>query len=95
VRKLGAVVFSIGALCASSAWAADARERQFIRGGMSEGEVLVKIGHPDRESNDTGGGAKVTVKRWIYLPAKGDEQTITTIVITNGKVAYVTRDVSR
>ena len=75
--------------------AADVADRKYIREGMSEGDVLVKIGKPDSESIDSGGGATVTVKRWIYLPAPGDEQIITTIVIRNGKVQEVTRQVSR
>jgi hypothetical protein len=60
-----------------------------------EGEVLVKVGKPDSESIDSGGGATVSVKRWIYLPAYGDDQTMTTIVIKNGKVTEVTRTISR
>jgi hypothetical protein len=83
------------ALSAPTAFAANTSERKFISRGMSEGDVLVKIGKPDSESVDSGGGAKVTVERWIYLPAEGDQQTITTIVLTNGKVVDVSRQVSR
>ena len=61
---------------------------------MSEGEVLMKIGKPDSESVDTGGGATVAVKRWIYLPTAGDQQTLTTVVLRDGKVIEVTRKVS-
>ena len=74
--------------------AADPTERKFIREGMSEGEVLAKIGKPDSETLDSGGGAAVTVKRWIYLPTEGDQQTITTIVLKEGKVASVERKVT-
>lgn len=81
--------------CVSSAFAADASERKFIREGMSEGEVLMKIGKPDSESIDTGGGALVTAKRWIYFPAYGDQQTMTTIVLKDGKVIEVNRTISR
>jgi hypothetical protein len=62
---------------------------------MSEGEVLAKIGNPDSESYDSGNGATETVKRWIYLPTSGDEQTTTTIVLKNGKVISATRDITR
>ena len=89
---------SIAMLClvvSSFALAADAGERRFITAGMSEGEVLMKIGKPDSQSEDTGGGSKVTVKRWIYLPAQGDSQTMTTIVLKNGKVEEVNRQVAR
>ena len=82
-------------LVASPVLAADASDRKFIREGMSEGEVLMKIGRPDSESVDSGGGASVAVKRWIYLPASGDAQTITTLVIRNGKVDEVRREIAR
>jgi hypothetical protein len=75
--------------------AADAGDRRFIREGMSEGEVMMKIGVPDSESVDTGGGAKVTIKRWMYFPTSGDPQTITTITIRDGKVTGISRQVSR
>jgi hypothetical protein len=89
------VVFALALLAISaSAAAADPAERKFIRQGMSEGEVLMKVGKPDSESMDSGGGAQVTVKRWIYLPASGDQQTITTVVFQNGKVTDVERKVS-
>lgn len=92
-QTLGVLFLSV--LCSSSVLAADASERKFIREGMSEGEILLKIGKPDSESIDGGGGATVTVKRWIYLPAPGDEQTLTTVVIRDGKVTEVTRKISR
>ena len=75
--------------------AADAGDRRFITTGMSEGAVLMKIGRPDSQSEDTGGGAKEAVKRWIYLPAAGDSQTITTIVMKQGRVESVERQVAR
>ena len=80
---------------ASTTFAADASERRFIREGMSEGEVVMKIGRPDSESVDTGGGAKVTVKRWMYFPTSGDPQTVTTLTIREGKVVEVSRQFSR
>jgi len=80
---------------ASIASAADAGERRFIRAGMTEGDVLLKIGKPDSASEDTGGGSKVTVKRWIYLPTSGDQQTMTTIVLKEGKVQEVSRKVTQ
>jgi len=78
----------------SAAIAADPSEMKFIREGMSEGDALMKIGKPDSESVDSGGGAVVTVKRWIYFPTSGDQQTMTTIVLRNGKVVEVDRKVS-
>lgn len=91
--KIRAVIISL-AVAASLAYAGDT-ERKFIREGMSEGEVLVKIGRPDSESTDSGGGARVVVKRWIYLPSPGDPQMVTTIVLRDGRVAEVNRQMSR
>jgi hypothetical protein len=82
-------------LVASPVLAADASDRKFIREGMSEGEVLMKIGKPDYDSVDSGGGASVSVRRWVYLPTSGDPQTITTLVIRNGRVEEVKREVAR
>ncbi len=78
-----------------SAYASDPSERRFIHKGMSEGEVLAKIGNPDSESYDSGNAATKTVKRWIYLPTSGDEQTTTTIVLKNGRVISVASDITR
>ena len=87
---------AIGALfLASSGLAINAGDRKFIREGMTESEVLLKIGKPDSESVDSGGGAQVVVKRWIYMPASGDSQTMTTITLRAGKVIEVSRQVAR
>ena len=80
---------------ASSVWAADAGDRKFIREGMTESDVLLKIGKPDTESVDSGGGAQVVAKRWIYMPTPGDSQTMTTITFKGGKVTEVSRQVAR
>jgi len=83
------------ALTATSAFAADASERKFIKEDMSEGEVILKIGRPDDESIDTGEDAKYVVKRWIYFPAPHDTQTLTTITLRNGHVVDVQREITR
>jgi len=95
LRSCRTVIFAGLLAATTSALAADASERRFIREGMSEGEVLLKIGKPDSASDDTGGGAKVTEKRWIYLPASGDDRTMTTLVLRNGKVIEVNRKVTQ
>ena len=94
MKKLMGVCFLL-LLFASAVLAASAKERRFICVGMSEGEVLEKVGKPDSESFDSGNGALETVKRWIYLPTQDDPQTITTVVLKNGKVIQVTREISR
>jgi hypothetical protein len=82
-------------LIATSSLAADAAERKFIRAGMAEAEVLVKIGKPDHESVTSGGGARVAEKTWTYLPHSRDPQTLTVVTIQAGKVSAVDRTVSR
>ena len=92
-RIVGAVLLLFAALW--TAYASDPKERRFITAGMSEGEVLARIGRPDTESQDTGNGAAETVKRWIYLPAPGDDQTTTTVVLKRGEVIDVIREITR
>jgi hypothetical protein len=94
MTHLRAVVVAM-LLASSMAFAASDADRRFIREGMSEGEVLLKIGKPDTESVDSGGGAQVVVKRWIYMPSPGDPQTMTTITFRGGKVTDVSRQIAR
>jgi hypothetical protein len=70
---------------------ADIAQRKFIMPGMSEGEVVARIGNPDMTSG--GKGRKTT--RWSYLPAPGDPQTITNVVFDYGIVIEVERKVMR
>jgi hypothetical protein len=60
MRRVRLWVAAIALTVALPTLAADAGERRFFTSGMSEGEVLMKIGKPDSQSEDTGGGAKVT-----------------------------------
>lgn len=68
---------------------ADIAQRRFIVPGMSQGEVVAKIGNADM----TSGGKGRKTERWSYLPAAGDPNTITTIVFDYGKVVEVERKV--
>jgi hypothetical protein len=70
-----------------SASAADASERKFIRTGMSEAEVLAKLGQPDM----TAGGKNGNPTRWTYMPAPGDPETITSLTLNKGTVTGVDR----
>ena len=67
----------------------DAKQRRFLSIGMSEAEVIQKVGRPDVEGK---AGAKALL-RWTYLPAAGDPATQTTLTFSAGKVALVERKV--
>lgn len=82
-------------LWTSCAFAADAGERKFIHVDMTEGQVLEKIGKPDSESVQAGGGAQTTVKQWIYLPDPADQDTLTTITFVHGGGTDVSRKIAR
>jgi hypothetical protein len=68
----------------------DPAERRHLRYGMSEGEVLAKVGAPDATSSKGNRSA-----RWIYLPAARDPQTVTSLRFEDGKVVGVDRKVVR
>jgi len=70
---------------------ADIAQRKFIAPGMSEGEVVARIGPPDM----TSGGKGRKTSRWSYLPAAGDPQTITNVVFDYGIVIEVERKVMK
>jgi hypothetical protein len=68
----------------------DPAERRHAKAGMTEGEILAKLGAPDAASAKHGRHA-----RWTYLPAPGDPQTVTTIRFEDGRVTAVERAVVR
>ena len=68
----------------------DATERRHAHSGMTEGEVLAKLGRPDITAS---GGARKGKGRWTYLPAPGDPDTITTLQMDHGVVMDVERKV--
>ena len=58
---------------------------------MSEAEVIMRIGRPDvrtKEHGKTGG------RRWSYLPAVGDAETLTTLTLAGGQVVDVERRIA-
>ncbi|MGC1817852.1 MAG: DUF4124 domain-containing protein [Casimicrobiaceae bacterium] len=68
----------------------NAAERKFLFPGISEGEVVARVGQPDMS---TGGGRKTT--RWTYMPAPDDPATITTLTFQFGRLVEVERKVVR
>jgi len=69
----------------------NAAERRYLTPGMHEGEVVARVGRPDMKS----GGSGRKLSRWTYMPAPGDPQTLTTVVLEYGKVVEVERKVVR
>jgi len=65
----------------------DPAERANAHVGMSESEVLAKLGPPDVTSNSP----SRKQLRWTWLPADGDSDTVTTITITDGIVTDLER----
>jgi len=65
----------------------DPAERKHLRTGMSEGEVLTRVGPPDA----TTGGRNGKQVRWSWFPAEGDPETLTTVTLMSGIVTNVER----
>ena len=68
----------------------NASERKFLVPGISEGEVVARIGRPDMTS---GNGRKTL--RWTYMPVPEDPGTITTLTFDMGRLVQVERKVIR
>lgn len=66
----------------------NAAERKFLFPGISEGEVVARVGRPDMS---TGSGGKTT--RWTYMPAPEDPATITMLTFRFGRLIEVERKV--
>lgn len=79
----------------ATALAADATERKFIREGMGEGEVLLKIGKPDHEAFIRVVRGEAEEKTWSYFPHARDPQTLTIVTFHAGVVSRVERKISR
>jgi hypothetical protein len=65
----------------------NAAERRSLQVGMSQTEVIQKVGRPDVEGKGNGKSGP----RWTYLPTTGDPDTLTTLTFFGGKVATVER----
>ena len=77
------------------ALAADARERRFVREGMPESEVLLKIGKPDYEAFINNVRGQPEEKTWSYFPHARDPQTLTILTLRSGVVAGIERKIAR
>jgi hypothetical protein len=61
-------------------------ERRHLRVGMSEGEVIARVGPPDLT---TGRGRRQV--RWTWMPVPGDPDTITVVLFDVGRAIEVER----
>jgi hypothetical protein len=77
------------------ALAVDAEERKFIRKGMGEGEVLLKLGKPDHEAFHRDVRGEPEEKSWSYFPHPRDPQTLTIIRFHAGQVTRIERKIAR
>ena len=67
----------------------DPAERKHLRTGMSEAEVLARLGPPDA----TTGARNGKQQRWSWFPADGDPETVTTVTLASGVVTHVERTI--
>lgn len=89
------IVACLLALGTASVLAADAGERKFIRKGMGEGEVILKIGKPDHEAFRRVIRGEPEEKTWTYFPHARDRQTMTVLTFHSGVVTEINRRIAR
>ena len=65
----------------------DAGERRHLHSGMSEGDVLARVGAPDITTGQKNGKQA----RWTWLPTEGDPETVTTVTFVSGVATSVER----
>lgn len=82
-------------IISTAAHAADAAERGFIRSGMAEAEVLLRIGKPDHETFVRNIRGEPEEKTWAYFPHYRDAQTLTIVTLRAGHVLRVDRKIAR
>ena len=69
--------------------AGDASERMHVHLGMTEAEVLARLGSPNVTTGSRAGGPI----RWTYMPAPGDPETTTALELNKGVVVDIERKV--
>jgi hypothetical protein len=91
-KKAGSGASNGGSETRTKTASGDPAERKYLRIGMSEAEVVTRIGEPDMRSSGT---AARRGPRWSYLPNDKDPQTITTLTFSNGMLSNIERRVVR
>lgn len=89
------ILLTLLASACTLAAATDAAERGFIRKGMKEGEVVLKIGKPDHETFIRAIKGEPEEKAWTYFPDSRDPQTTTILTLKAGVVVEVERKIAR
>ncbi len=75
-----------------SAGQVDLREFGLIKVGMSEAEVLVRLGPPDHESFEGFSATNLLIKSYFYFSESGRHQDITTLIrFKGGRVIHKER----
>jgi hypothetical protein len=92
IKSVAVLALAASGVCAM---AADASERKFVREGMHEGEVLLKLGKPDHEAFIRNERGQPEEKSWTYFPHYKDPQTLTIITLRAGVVASIERKIAR
>ena len=82
-------------VCSVAVAAQDARERRFVRQGMHEGEVLLRVGKPDHEAFIRNVRGQPEEKTWAYFPHPRDPQTLTIFTLRAGVVSTIERKIVR
>lgn len=94
-RSITGIVACLLVLGATPGLAADAGERKFLRKGMGEGEVILKIGKPDHEAFRRVVRGEPEEKTWTYFPHPRDRQTLTVLTFHSGVVTAIDRQIAR
>jgi hypothetical protein len=89
------IALALLAAASVGAWAVDPRDRGFLGKGISEGEVVLKIGKPDHEALVASVKGQPEEKTWTYFPHYRDPQTLTIITLRGGVVTNIERKISR
>ena len=97
MRKILVQLMALALLASAgaSAMAADAAMRKFVREGMGEGEVILKIGQPDHEAFNRVVRGQPEEKTWTYFPHARDPQAMTIVTLHAGVVTRIERKVVR
>ena len=77
----------------ASADAINMRDYIKLRKGMSEAEVLYRLGSPDHETIKSDYHHNILRKSWFFIPAKSSDKWITEIEFnSNGRIINLDRN---